>query len=85
MTSFLEELEVKRIRSSRYALRSDLGSLDGLIASIEEKGLLQPIVVRPVEDGFEVVAGNRRLEAYRRLRMSRILSPTSILRTPRSI
>lgn len=35
--------------------------------SIEEKGLLQPIVVRPLEGGFEVVAGNRRFEACRRL------------------
>lgn len=44
------------------------------MASIEEKGLLQPIVVRPVGDGFEVVAGNRRLEACRMLKMSRIPS-----------
>jgi ParB family chromosome partitioning protein len=48
-------------------LRNDLGQLDELIASIEEKGLLEPIVVRPVEDGFEVVAGYRRLEACKRL------------------
>jgi ParB family chromosome partitioning protein len=49
-----------------------MGSLEELIASIEEKGLLEPIVVRPVENGFEVVAGNRRLEACRRLKMHRI-------------
>jgi ParB family chromosome partitioning protein len=53
-------------------LRDELGSLDELVASIEKKGLLQPIVVRPVGDGFEVVAGNRRLEACRRLKMMRI-------------
>jgi len=53
-------------------LRSDLGQLDELIASIEEKGLLEPIVVRPVEDGFEVVAGYRRLEACKRLGWRRI-------------
>jgi ParB family chromosome partitioning protein len=49
-----------------------MSSLEELIASIEEKGLLEPVVVRPVENGFEVVAGNRRLEACRRLKMHRI-------------
>ena len=49
-----------------------MGSLEELIASIEEKGLLEPIVVRPVENGFEVVAGNRRLEACRRLKMCKV-------------
>jgi len=72
LSGFLEEVEVGRIRPSRRAVRSDLGSLEELLTSIEEKGLLQPIVVRPVEDGFEVVAGNRRLEACRRLGVKRI-------------
>jgi ParB family transcriptional regulator, chromosome partitioning protein len=35
--------------------------------SIQDKGLLEPIIVRPVEDGFEVVAGMRRFEACKRL------------------
>jgi ParB family chromosome partitioning protein len=72
LSGFFEELDVRRIRPSRRGLRDELGSLDELVASIEEKGLLQPIVVRPVGDGFEVVAGNRRLEACRRLKMRRI-------------
>ncbi|MGC8912085.1 MAG: ParB/RepB/Spo0J family partition protein, partial [Nitrososphaeria archaeon] len=67
LSGFIEELEVYRIHSPKYSLRSDLGRLDELITSIEEKGLLEPIVVRPVEDGFEVVAGCRRLEACKRL------------------
>ena len=49
-----------------------MGSLGELIASIEEKGLLEHVVVRPVENGFEIVAWNRRLEACRRLKMGRI-------------
>lgn len=44
-----------------------MGSLGELAASIKEKGLLEPIVVRPADGGFEVVAGNRRLEACKRL------------------
>jgi len=49
-----------------------MGSLEELIASIKEKGLLEPIVVRPIENGFEVVAGNRRLEACKRLKIHKI-------------
>ena len=61
LSGFMEELEVHTIRPPKYSLRSDLGQLDELISSIGEKGLLEPIVVRTVEDGFEVVAGHRRL------------------------
>lgn len=68
----MDELDVRRIQPSKRALRRDLGSLGELMASIEERGLLHPIVVRPLEDGFEVVAGNRRIEACKRLGWRRI-------------
>jgi ParB family transcriptional regulator, chromosome partitioning protein len=46
--------------------------LEGLMASIVEKGLLEPIVVRPDGDRFEVVAGSRRLQACRQLKLRKI-------------
>ena len=49
-----------------------MGPLDELAVSIGEKGLLEPIVVRFVLGGFEVVAGNRRLEACKMLGMRSI-------------
>ncbi|MEM3490065.1 MAG: hypothetical protein QXO75_10500 [Nitrososphaerota archaeon] len=39
LSGFLEELDVRRIHPSRRALRSDLDSLDELMASIMEKGV----------------------------------------------
>jgi ParB family chromosome partitioning protein len=72
MAGFMEGLEIKRISPSRNALRSEMGSLDELAASIAEKGLLEPIVVRFAPGGFEVVAGNRRLEACKMLGMRSI-------------
>lgn len=70
LLTFLEEIEISKIDVPRKPLRQvnsiDHG-IDELAASINEKGLLQPIVVRPVHDRFEVVAGNRRLEACKRL------------------
>lgn len=45
----------------------DAGELDALADSIREKGLVQPIVVRPVEgagpDAYEIIAGERRWRA----------------------
>jgi ParB family transcriptional regulator, chromosome partitioning protein len=40
-------------------------SLEGLAASIREVGVLQPIVVRRENEGYELVAGERRLRAAR--------------------
>lgn len=37
--------------------------MDGLIASIKEKGIVQPILVRPIKDNFEIVTGERRYRA----------------------
>lgn len=44
--------------------RRTVRDVTGLVASIEEVGLLQPIVVT---DGLRLVAGRHRLEAYRKL------------------
>jgi ParB family chromosome partitioning protein len=43
--------------------RQQLGDLTELIASVREKGVLEPIVVRPRGARFEIVAGERRYRA----------------------
>ncbi len=50
----------------------DLDNLQELAISIKQHGLLQPIVVRPKQHEYEVVAGNRRLAAIRLLKARRI-------------
>lgn len=60
------------IKPSKSALRTDNGPMNGLMLSIEDKGLLEPIIVRPAGDGFEVVAGMRRFEACKKLGWRRI-------------
>ena len=62
----LLEIPVDRVAFSRYQPRKacDQERLDELARSIEEVGLVQPIVVRPRNDGwYELVAGERRLRA----------------------
>jgi len=50
----------------------DESKLDDLKASIKEKGVLQPILVRRHENGFEVVAGERRLRAAKLLGLEEV-------------
>ena len=69
-TNPLRNLPVDSIEFSSYQTRSDIDqtALDELSESISSKGLIQPIVVRPVEAAlgkYEVVAGERRLRAAR--------------------
>ena len=41
----------------------DNESLNELVQSIKENGLLNPIIIRPKENKYEVISGHRRLKA----------------------
>ena len=59
-------LPVSRIRPGRYQPRTrmDQQALAELAASIRSQGLLQPLLVRPVDrDRYELIAGERRWRA----------------------
>jgi ParB family chromosome partitioning protein len=61
----LRELDVDRIQRGKYQPRQnfDQQSLQELADSIRSQGIVQPIVVRPEGDHFELVAGERRWRA----------------------
>lgn len=65
----VREIPLRRIRPNRFQPRRDFddAAIAELRDSIAENGLLQPLVVRRAEDGFELVAGERRLRALREL------------------
>ena len=67
-----DSVDSKLIDPPKVALRDYEDGINELAASIREKGLIQPILIRPIGDRFEVVAGARRLEACRRLRWGRV-------------
>jgi ParB family chromosome partitioning protein len=48
------------------------GALDDLAASIRAAGVIQPIVVRQVGDGYQLIAGERRWRAARQAGLDRI-------------
>jgi len=62
----LQYFPLTSIQPGKYQPRVDMSqeSLDELADSIRAQGLVQPIVVRPVEDGvYEIIAGERRWRA----------------------
>ena len=65
----LRELPVAQVRPNPFQPRTrfDEGALAELTASIEASGLLQPVVVRTRDGGFELIAGERRWRAVQRL------------------
>ncbi len=70
----LEEIPVASIQPNRYQPRDhfDEEALGALADSIREVGLLQPVLVRPVGAGYELIAGERRWRAARRLGLQTI-------------
>jgi ParB/RepB/Spo0J family partition protein len=62
--------ESPEARNSRRSY--DESKLNELAASMQTHGVLQPILVAPVGDGYEVIAGNRRLKAAIRAGLERI-------------
>lgn len=74
LPGFIEMLEASKIRHPKNMLRERIDNIEELAASIDAHGLLEPIVVRPVTKGFQIVAGSRRFEACKRLRFRKIPS-----------
>jgi ParB family transcriptional regulator, chromosome partitioning protein len=65
----LQTIAIDRIRVGKYQPRThmDETALDELAESIREQGVMQPILVRPIDGGrFEIVAGERRWRAAQR-------------------
>lgn len=69
-----EELPTSAIRPNTRQPRRSFpeGGIKELAASIREVGILQPLVVRSTEGGFELIAGERRLRAAREAGLERV-------------
>ena len=69
-----EEIPASAIRPNANQPRSTFpeSGIKELAASIKEVGILQPLVVRSTETGFELIAGERRLRAAREAGLDRV-------------
>ena len=70
----LRELPIGNVVPNPYQPRThvDEAALVELTASIEASGLLQPVIVRPKNGKFELIAGERRWRAIQRLGWAKI-------------
>jgi ParB family chromosome partitioning protein len=65
-------LDIDRIQPSQFQPRTDFGTLEGLVDSIRENGIVQPVVVRQEGERFELIAGERRWRAAQLAGLNRI-------------
>jgi len=70
----VREIDVARIRPNPHQPRQQFSeeSLDELADSIAQRGVLQPILLRPDGEDYQIVAGERRWRAAQRARLHTI-------------
>jgi ParB family transcriptional regulator, chromosome partitioning protein len=78
----MNEIDIDRIAPNpkQPRLSFDEKRLEDLAASIRKNGVLQPVLVRPFNDGYQLIAGERRLAAAQRAGMLKI--PATIRDVP---
>jgi len=65
-------IAIERIYPNPHQARSELGNMQELMASIKSKGILEPILVRPKGDRYEIIAGERRYIASKKIGLREI-------------
>jgi ParB/RepB/Spo0J family partition protein len=68
----LSELETSRLFVGDVNVRKSVGDIGELKLSIQEQGMLQPLIVRPQKNKYEVIVGSRRYEAAKALGLKRV-------------
>lgn len=68
------QCHIELIRPNRYQprLRFSEGELEGMARSIKEHGIIQPLLVRKDDNGYELVTGERRLRAAKKAGLSQV-------------
>jgi len=76
-----DEIEINKIKPNPHQPRKhfDELTLSELAASIKEHGILQPLIVSKVGENYELVAGERRLKAAKKIGLKTV---PAIIRTP---
>ena len=76
----IASVDISRIEKNPYQPRADFDpvALDELKRSIKEKGIIQPVTVRRIEGGYQLISGERRIRAAREAGLKQI--PAYIIR-----
>jgi ParB/RepB/Spo0J family partition protein len=68
----MSEVETSKLFIGESNVRKSVGDLTELRLSIEEKGILEPLLVRPLKNRFEIIVGSRRFEAAKSLGLRKV-------------
>ena len=66
-TVIIRHIPVEKVVPNPLQPRKDFGDLSDLAESIKEKGIIEPIIVRPKDGKYEIVAGERRYRAAKNI------------------
>ena len=68
------EVDINKVKPSAYQAREEFipERMEELKSSIKEKGIIQPITVRPIDNGYEIIAGERRFRAAKEIGIKKI-------------
>ncbi len=67
-------IPLDRIEPNPQQARNELGDISELVASVKSRGVLEPILVRPKDGRYEIIAGERRYMASQRAGIEEIPS-----------
>jgi len=71
-TPVIRNIPIDKLTANVHQPRKDFGNIEELADSIKEKGILEPILIRPKNGKFEIVAGERRFRAAQMAGLSEI-------------
>ena len=73
-TRNVTEINLKDIKKNPYQPRKNIDDekLKEMLQSIREHGVIQPVLVRKVDQGYELVAGERRIRAAQLAKLEKI-------------
>ena len=68
------QCDIELIRPNRYQSRMQFSEdeLEGMARSIKEQGIIQPLLVRKDDNGYELVTGERRLRAAKKAGLGQV-------------
>jgi len=71
-TPVIRNIPVEKIMPNQMQPRRDMGDLKELTNSIKENGIIEPVIVKPKDGNFEIIAGERRFRAAKEAGMTEI-------------
>ena len=71
-TPVIRNVPVEKILANQMQPRRDMGDLKELTNSIKENGIIEPVIVKPRDGNFEIIAGERRFRAAKEAGMTEI-------------